>query len=344
MLHWWDSFDGYAVADLPFVYDFANSNGFAFAGLGRNGTGGYGFNGGSAQQAKKAMSGSPATVGQSFGFLRTTLSGVMRFAGFLEGGSYQVMLGDDGSNHLRVWRGQGTAVLGTGTKVINDNTYYHIEWKVTIHPSAGTIVVKVNGVVDINLSGLNTRATANSWADQASIGPDTNFGLGGGYVGHIDDYIVWDTTGAAPWNDFPGDCRVQCLNPSADGASSAWTPNSGTTHFNRVNEATQDGDTTYLSDANVGDRDTWTFTDLTPTSGSVLGVAVVAVARKDDAGARSIVTVERQSGVNYDNATVHPLGTTYTYERDNMTLNPATSAQFTVAEVNAGEWGVKVNA
>jgi hypothetical protein len=339
--HWWDSFDGYPTADLGLVYDQSVGS-MTIGAFGRNGTNGLQWVSSGANYVVKAIAGAPATVGLSCGIRSNVNTAYNVFGHFVDGTTVQIELRINNQGKIEVLRGQNGMILATGTKIINSNTYVHVEAKVLIHPSAGTAVVKINGVIDINASGLNTRATGTSQATNAYLG--CTYNTGNGATGSMDDVIVWDTTGAAPQNDFPGDLRAQNLIPTGDGAATAWTINGGSTHFDRVDESAQDGDTTYSSDATPGDRELFTFSDLSPSAGTILGVAYVNVVRKDDAGARSIVSVHRQGGVNYDNATVHALGTTYTYERDQLTLNPATGVAYTVAEINALEAGLKVNA
>ena len=49
-----------------------------------------------------------------------------------------------------------------------------------------------------------------------------------------------------------------------------------------------DGDTTYVDSADVGDKDTYHYTSITPTAGTVRAVQLVPQIRKTDAGARSV--------------------------------------------------------
>jgi hypothetical protein len=340
---WWDSFDEYVTADLGLVYDQVfNVGGLGIAAAaGRNGTAGLQFGCNNANYVTKSIPGTPATVGASCGLKTANNASGGIFLSFADAATVQLSFQLNGAGFMEVRRGTAGTLLATGTKLFLSATFVHFETKVLISPTVGTIVTKINGVVDINASALNTRASANSQVTHAWLGSVQN--AGGGTI-TLDDLVLWDTTGAAPQNDYPGDVRVQSRRVNADGGVLQWTRNAGATDHSRVEEAAQDADTTYLSDATVGDRSTFAMTALTPASGTILGVAFVAVVRKDDAGARSIVTVQRDGGVNRDNATVHPLGNTYTYERDHLFLNPATGAAYTLAEANALEAGVKVNA
>jgi len=64
----------------------------------------------------------------------------------------------------------GTQLGTTVTGVFTSGVYTHIALAATIHPTTGTLAVYVNGVVTaINLTGQNTRNTANSTADSVLL-------------------------------------------------------------------------------------------------------------------------------------------------------------------------------
>lgn len=257
---------------------------------------------------------------------------------FLDAGTGQmrVYIGSDGK--LGVARG-GTG-LATGTTILSVGVWYYIEFKATIHPTAGSYELRINGAVELTATGVNTRATANSTADQVRFGEARNVDNTG--LQHIwDDLYICDSTGAQN-NDFLGDIRVQALFTTADGASSQWTPNSGAVHFDRVSQTTPDDDTTYLSDATAGDIDTWAYGDLASTTGDVKGIQIVPWVRKDDAGIRTVAPVIRIGGVNYVQANLPNLSTSYQYLPQIVELSPATAVAWTVAEINAMEAGIKM--
>lgn len=261
---------------------------------------------------------------------------------FRESGNDQISVHfNNANNRLEVWRGPvftGT-ILATYLAAIYLNTQYHLELKAVIDPAAGSFTVRLNEAVIMSGAGVNTRATANSWADGVALG---NGSAGGrGYHAVFSDFYVCDLT-TANNNDFLGDCRVDALLPNGVGASSAWTPNGAATGWQSTNQNPPDGDATYAGTTVAGNRDTYTFTDLPSAAGTVKGIQVVLDARKDDAGTRTIAPVIRQGGVNYDGLVAQPMGLTYYELQFPYDVNPATAAAFTVAEVNADEYGMKL--
>jgi hypothetical protein len=137
-----------------------------------------------------------------------------------------------------------------------------------------------------------------------------------------------------------GDNRVETLYPVADGANTAWTPNSGTAHWSRVNETTPDDDTSYVSSSTPGDRDSYVYGSLSTLTGSVHGVQTNLRARKDDAAARQVADVIRIAGTNYDGTTTGGLTTSYLYYSQIHNQAP-TGSDWTIAGVNTTEFGVK---
>ena len=98
----------------------------------------------------------------------------------------------------------------------------------------------------------------------------------------------------------------------------------------------------YVQSSTVGDKDTYNYTSITPLVGTIHGVQTVPYAAKTDAGTRTIVNVAR-SGSSESNSSSRTLSTTALYYPSVNELNPATGLAWTVSEINAGEFGVKVN-
>lgn len=129
--------------------------------------------------------------------------------------------------------------------------------------------------------------------------------------------------------------------PTGDGATVAWAASAGS-DYQCVDEATPNGDTDFISSATPNDIDTFTYPAL-GLAGTVLGVAPTSVARKDDAGVRSIREVVRTSGTNYPGGADLTLTSTYVNYQQVWETNPAGGA-WTVAAVDGAQFGVKLTA
>jgi hypothetical protein len=241
-------------------------------------------------------------------------------------------IGVDAARKVNLFNAAQTSVA-VGTTILNLAQWYYLEVKLFLNGASGTGAVHLNGLSEIgtttaNFGTVQTTTMSCQWNTGTSSSAD------------FDDIYILDGAGATN-NDYLGDCRVETLMPSGDGANQQWTPNSGTAHFSRVNEIPPDGDTSYVFDSNPGDRDTYTFPPLSILTGSVYGVCVNNYARKDDAATRQIAPVIRQGGVNFDGATSTPaLSTTYAYYWQTYDQDP-NGNNWTIATVNANEYGIK---
>lgn len=163
----------------------------------------------------------------------------------------------------------------------------------------------------------------------------------GGVTCNVDDIYVLDTTGTSN-NNYLGDVRVQTLLPSADGSNLGMTPDTGTTHYNRVNEASPDT-TSYVYTPNTGIKDSYRYQQLATNTASVYGLAITSYASKDAAGTANISTLVRLGGADYVNATVHPLSASWAISTDIYQTRPSDSAPWTPTDVNGAEFGVQTS-
>lgn len=186
----------------------------------------------------------------------------------------------------------------------------------------------------------NTQATGNATANQIFVG--TNNNPGNGIHDYIDD--LWICDGQPGLTGYQGDCSVKALLPTGAGATTQLAATGAASNYAAVNEATQNGDTSYVASATAGQEDTYAMADLSATVAAVKGLQTVLVARKDDAGPRTVAPVLRPGGAGGSDqvgASV-PLVASYAMQLQVWETNPATSAPWTPADVTAAEVGMKV--
>lgn len=168
---------------------------------------------------------------------------------------------------------------------------------------------------------------------------------------------AWDRIGLWPgpnekfshlWvNDRAGARNTYFLGPGArvvtgmpDGNGSvAWTPSTGS-NYQTVDEATPNADTDYNSAVLAPLVDRYAIADFTAFD-TVHAVQANAIARKvSSAHAPTLSHVAVQGGVDYLGS-VQALPLAYTDLRYIWDVNPATGLPWTIAEINAGEFGVR---
>ena len=219
------------------------------------------------------------------------------------------------------------------------NVYAYLEFLVTISSTVGVVTVRLNGVQILSLTGQNTQATGNASADTIGLGTISGPGGTSGLAWDYDDLYVLDGTGAAN-NAFLGDTRVQALRSTGAGHSTQFALGAGTSNWEAVSEATEDGDTTYVDSATAGQIDAYTFGALTPVSGTIPFLQTMLVARKDDAGIRTVADVISDGITDHVGAS-NNVGTSYQQWLTIHETDPVTSAAFTLANVNARQYGVE---
>ena len=128
--------------------------------------------------------------------------------------------------------------------------------------------------------------------------------------------------------------RVETLYPVSDGHYTAWTPKTGSSHYQMVDEALIDGDGSYVYDASPGDIDSYKMDTFI---GSIYGAQLNIGARKGDAPLRQIKPLIRQSGTDYLGA-LATLSSDYLFYSWQLDLDPS-GAAWTAATIHADEFG-----
>jgi hypothetical protein len=264
-----------------------------------------------------------------------------------DSGSIQVELALKSDLTLVVTRGNNGTVLGTSSSALTLNTYYHIEWKVKIDPTVGTLELRINEVAKIGpLTSLNTRNTSNSFSNSIALGYSGSYNAGGFGNVDFDDIIIWDTVttdaqGNTDIHDFIGDYAIAVLMPTGVGNSSDFTADSGT-NYARVNETTP-VTSSYVESLTTGQIDTYSMSDLPAGALTPKNVGIFHYIEKTDVGPKQAGAVLRTNSTNYINTNGIDLSNSFQYVQRFWGTNPDTAAAWTVTQVNALEAGQTVN-
>ncbi len=246
----------------------------------------------------------------------------------------QLYVGSD-AGKIVVKRGSSSGTtLATSSMMFPfiSGVWHFVQIKVVIDNSAGVCIVKVDDVEHINVSGVDTQASAsNTYCDAIYWG----FGSTAGYA---DNYVLYDTTGGV-FDDFTDETRVRGQKPNGNGDTVQWTPLSST-NVSNVDEE-YDADTTYCSTTGVGNIDLYAYAANSPATATIHGVKVGMTFRKDDAGANTDNIIVRSNSTNYeDSAGPYTALSTYVYKQWMMTVDPNTSAAWVYTSANALQNGI----
>lgn len=285
---------------------------------------------------REDIGGTETKMGVCFAFMITVSNTAATVFGFNEGTTRHVDLRRNASGALDVTR-NGT-VLGSGTTVFSSGVWHHVEFYVEISDTVGVAKVWVDGVLEINLTGQDTKNGGTGFIDRwECLGTATPNSVS---RWNYTDIVIYDTTGgmAAPL----GDLRVATIRPTGNGNSSQFTGSDGnsTDNYLLVDEVAVNDDTDYVESSTVGQKDTYAFGDLT-VAGTVYAVKLYPHARKDDAGMRKIVSVARLSGTEEDSAEKNLTAAFNTIP--DLRLTKPGGGSWAVSDVNSAEFGVKVS-
>lgn len=229
----------------------------------------------------------------------------------------------------------GTVIASSAANVLPPGVWSYLEVWATIADAGGRVIVRVNGVTVVDFTGDTKNGGTATTIDSVILGTTNT-------TASFDDWYICNSLGAAPYNTFLGDVTVHSLVPNGNGASSALVGSDGNSIDNYLLVDEQPIDPIdYNGSAVIGAKDTYALTDLPANVASVLAVQNSWYALKSDSGAGSARSVVRSGAVDYAGPTV-ALPTSVGFQQDLRTVDPATAAAWTVANVNALQAGMEV--
>lgn len=241
---------------------------------------------------------------------------------------------------IQAWRGTQTFSTGTllgssSAPVLVANAFQHVEAKVLISDTVGTVEVRVNGVTVLNLTNQDTGNSADLTVAQVVLSPSSRGDLATQEIPiYFKDFVVWDSTGTLN-NDFFGSVSVSAMAPDGDDTNT-WARSSGTVSNTLINES-DPVDTSYISDAfPAAAKQVNTLSDLPSNVTAVKALMTLTRAANSDGGTGNIKTglvSGATSGLGADKA----LTSAFTYYTDIWETDPNTAAAWTVANANAAK-------
>ena len=290
----------------------------------------------------KAWGSNDATVFSQIRYFNGTgTSGSQYFyLSLMDGAAAQVTLrlNDDGS--VSVYSGGPTGtLLGSASAVFTQAAWNSFQMKVVVHNTTGSVEVRKNGSSTpiLALTNVNTRGgSGNAYANGVQLGTSSNITRAWQHL------FLHNASGAGP-TDWLGDFRPITQFP-ASAVSTAFTANTGT---NLAAVQSANGDTSYVSSSTVGAEDLYGFATLASlgvSPSAIIGVQPFAVARRTDAGARTMSLRAKSGATDASVVADAAMPTSYKCESAFLAVDPATSAAWTTGGVDALAVGVKIDA
>lgn len=233
--------------------------------------------------------------------------------------------------YLGPWS-SGVHAVATSTGLIRANGWNHLEAWIGVDDSAGWVEVRLNGVTLLNATAINTDGSgAGEVSQYATLNQFNRLSDGPWY---IDDVVGIDDQGINN-NSFIGDKKVFTDFPHADTADVDWTPSSGSTRYQMVDEAAPDDDATYDSASASDEVMGLAYPNVDGSVVTVAGVIFLHRSRKTDAGTCTLKqTAVSGTGSGEDDGAENAVTEAYSYYEDVFETDPSTGLAFDPTGVN----------
>ena len=226
-----------------------------------------------------------------------------------------------------------------GVTNVCDNNWHFIEVYINAHATAGDIKVIIDGVVEVNQTGIDTAAGSNV------VDRFTALRLGTpNSDGCWDDVMVWDDNAGDNFTGELGGLRyIRPLRPIGAGSAANFTATGAATNHEAVDETGgHDGNTTYVTGSVSGDKDLYAFENL-PGGVTTVEAVIVTAITQTAAGSTTQLKLKCKSGTTEGDGPAEDIvSDVWTMKRACFGQNPDTSAVWTTSEVDGAEFGIEV--
>lgn len=272
----------------------------------------------------------PGTEAEAGELIASTYIGSFRDQA--NGEQLHVMLGTDGAIEVR--RTINGAILDRSIPVIGAGAYQHIEMYAKAgNSTAGAFELRVDEVTRLNLTGIDTVATANVEFSQFAFGHRSS--SSSPRIDFADFYCNDTVDDGSGCNTFIGDCKSGVLFANADTAQADFALSAGVSGYPLVGQAPPD-DSTYISTGSSTAESDFALENGPANLSEILTVRPFVRAMKDDAGT---CTIAPNILSNSTKGTVddQPVTTAFAYYDSNVPVDPDTGVPWIPAGLNAAD-------
>lgn len=242
----------------------------------------------------------------------------------------------DGSLSLYRGTSAGTLLGTTATGLLALATWAYIELYCLIDNTTGAYELRVDGVNVLSASGVDTQNGGTPTVTVIGMNRPSVSSV----IHRLDDiYVVTgDGTGLS---GFQGEISIEGIKPNAAGNYTQLTPVGSATNWQNVDDVPFSS-VDYNGSTTVGNKDTYGLANLTATTGTIIGTVHHMAWLKFFAGFIKGREVIRIGGVDYNRSDTPSLSATMRPFSEIIEESPATSAPWTISEVNGMEAGGEV--
>lgn len=259
-------------------------------------------------------------------------------------GSRHIALLVDYTNDRFVLRRGGTLIDNSAGSVIGSDTWYHIEFQFKIDDTTGLYELRLNGTDVMSDTNVDTKQGSAGFHDIVSgftiwgINGDDSDDISGEFA--IDDLYVFDDSGAQNNGFTDENTRVRTVFPTANGTTNDFTPSTGMNYQTVDDNPISESD--YNDGATNGDIDEYEFDTVTENNiyAAMIQVNVAPDVVQGGNGFRTI-RGRCRSGATIGNGD-DVIVTGSRNVNAVFDVDPNLSAQWTLSNLTAAEFGVEV--
>lgn len=224
--------------------------------------------------------------------------------------------------------GEGGAVLATSDTGLQANVVYRMNFTVDMTVANATAIqFWITATQDAGLSGtFDLQDSVNQEMGSMMWYSAQNFGNAGWATYEIDDMVVLH-------DEIVNLGEIECyLNgPNLD-VTEQWTPLSGTSNKDMIDDIPTDAETSYNTSNTAGQLDEFSYLAPSRTPESIFCVSLVSCVRKEESGTRTFRNFMKPGGVQH-NGQDYNLSQTYQFFFDHFRTNPQTAAPWLPADI-----------
>lgn len=201
---------------------------------------------------------------------------------FKEGATNHVQVGFDATGHVRVVGGNGT-VLATSAIAHTLTSFFHLEVEIVVSDTVGSIIVRIDGTTEINLTNVDTRNAATGVVDTILFSGVLNDNPWGFTIDNLWITNGVSVAGGGQDTGSMGQMKIENIYPTGVGGSSAWVNSAGTSvnNWSYVDDMSM---ADYVDGSASGNLDLYALGDGTPALGAVIATQVQVLAQKSATG------------------------------------------------------------
>lgn len=257
-----------------------------------------------------------------------------RVVSFRENDVEHVTLRCQSSGEVSIYRGTTHLATSSGAGLMG-GAWSYIEVKASIHNSLGSYQVRVNGITVLSATNVDTQNGGTASVNNVRFSGNNSSDSANRIT--LDDVWIANTTGGGV-TDFLGSMKVVAIYPDGAGDSTQFTPSTGA-NWQNVDEAAQDGDTTY-NDGASGNLDLYNHQNVSGFT-QIVGVQQDLLAKITDANPFNVKLACKSGSTTDIESAGQAVGGSFASRRRILETDPATGLPWDQAGVNAAQFGLE---